>query len=284
MSDDARRTPPTTTTDAGIPAPSDEFSLTAGAEGPLLLQDHYLIQKMAHFNRERVPERVVHAKGARGLRLLRGHRGRQPVMQGRLLEEGHAHADGRPLLDRRRRTGLPRHRPRPPRLRDQVLHPRGQLRPRRQQHAGLLHPRPVQVLRTSSTPRSACPTPACATTTCQWDFWTLSPESAHQVTILMSDRGTPRTLRHMNGYRHPHLHVGQRRRRAVLGQVPLQDRPGHRELHRCRGQGHGRRGPRLPPRATCGTRSSAASTRAGASRCRSCRSRTPPTTGSTRST
>ena len=34
----------------------------------------------------------------------------------------------------------------------------------------------------------------------QWDFWTLSPESAHQVTILMSDRGTPRTFRHMNGY------------------------------------------------------------------------------------
>ena len=34
----------------------------------------------------------------------------------------------------------------------------------------------------------------------QWDFWTLSPESAHQVTILMSDRGTPRTWRHMNGY------------------------------------------------------------------------------------
>src|SRR6266436_9559397 len=52
-----------TTTDAGIPAPSDEFSLTAGANGPILLQDHYLIQKMAQFNRERVPERVVHAKG-----------------------------------------------------------------------------------------------------------------------------------------------------------------------------------------------------------------------------
>ena len=34
----------------------------------------------------------------------------------------------------------------------------------------------------------------------QWDFWTLSPESAHQVTFLMSDRGTPRTWRHMNGY------------------------------------------------------------------------------------
>ena len=51
------------TTDAGTPAPSDEFSQSVGSDGPLLLQDHYLIQKMAQFNRERVPERVVHAKG-----------------------------------------------------------------------------------------------------------------------------------------------------------------------------------------------------------------------------
>jgi catalase len=54
---------PVTTTDAGISAPSDEFSQSVGPDGPLLLQDHYLIQKMAQFNRERVPERVVHAKG-----------------------------------------------------------------------------------------------------------------------------------------------------------------------------------------------------------------------------
>ncbi len=54
---------PVTTTDAGIPAPSDEFSQSVGPNGPLLMQDHYLIQKMAQFNRERVPERVVHAKG-----------------------------------------------------------------------------------------------------------------------------------------------------------------------------------------------------------------------------
>ncbi|WP_322778782.1 catalase, partial [Frankia sp. Cas4] len=52
-----------TTTDAGIPAASDEHSLSVGPDGPLLLQDHYLVQKMAQFNRERVPERVVHAKG-----------------------------------------------------------------------------------------------------------------------------------------------------------------------------------------------------------------------------
>src|SRR5271169_656571 len=54
---------PVTTNDAGIAAPSDEFSQSVGPDGPLLLQDHYLIQKMAQFNRERVPERVVHAKG-----------------------------------------------------------------------------------------------------------------------------------------------------------------------------------------------------------------------------
>ena len=52
-----------TTTDAGIPIPSDEFSLTVGPDGPILLQDHYLIEQMANFNRERIPERQPHAKG-----------------------------------------------------------------------------------------------------------------------------------------------------------------------------------------------------------------------------
>src|SRR6476469_8323635 len=59
----SENTLPPTTTDAGIPAPSDSHSLTVGPDGPLLLQDHYVVQKMAQFNRERVPERVVHAKG-----------------------------------------------------------------------------------------------------------------------------------------------------------------------------------------------------------------------------
>jgi catalase len=58
------KTPLPTTTDAGIPAPSDEHSLSVGPNGPLLMQDHCVLQKMAQFNRERVPERVVHAKGS----------------------------------------------------------------------------------------------------------------------------------------------------------------------------------------------------------------------------
>jgi catalase len=46
-----------TTTDAGIPVASDEHSLTVGPDGHILLQDRYLIEQMANFNRERIPER-----------------------------------------------------------------------------------------------------------------------------------------------------------------------------------------------------------------------------------
>ena len=52
-----------TTTDAGIPVASDEHSLSVGPDGPILLQDHYLLEQMANFNRERIPERQPHAKG-----------------------------------------------------------------------------------------------------------------------------------------------------------------------------------------------------------------------------
>ena len=54
---------PISTTETGAPAPSDAFTLSVGANGPLLLHDHHFIAQMAHFNRERVPERNVHAKG-----------------------------------------------------------------------------------------------------------------------------------------------------------------------------------------------------------------------------
>ncbi len=56
--------PNPTTTDAGIPVESDDHSLTVGPDGPILLQDHYLIEQMAQWNRERTPERQPHAKGS----------------------------------------------------------------------------------------------------------------------------------------------------------------------------------------------------------------------------
>ena len=60
MSDDSLFT----TRDSGAPAGSDEHSLTVGAGGPIVLHDHYLIEQMAQFNRERIPERQPHAKGS----------------------------------------------------------------------------------------------------------------------------------------------------------------------------------------------------------------------------
>jgi catalase len=62
MTDDRR--PPITTNGSGVPVASDEHSLTVGPTGPTVLHDAYTVQKMQHFNRERVPERVVHAKGS----------------------------------------------------------------------------------------------------------------------------------------------------------------------------------------------------------------------------
>src|SRR5882724_2189290 len=52
------------TTASGIPVADNQNSLTAGPRGPVLMEDFHLIEKMAHFNRERIPERVVHAKGS----------------------------------------------------------------------------------------------------------------------------------------------------------------------------------------------------------------------------
>ena len=81
--------PTSTTTDAGIPVESDEHSLTIGPDGPILLHDHYLIEQMAQFNRERVPERQPHAKGSGRVRSIRGDPGRQRLHEGRGVSAGH---------------------------------------------------------------------------------------------------------------------------------------------------------------------------------------------------
>jgi len=61
---DEQQRPPRTTNDAGIPVTSDQYALTIGPHGPVLLQDAYLNEKLAHFVRERVPERAYHVKGS----------------------------------------------------------------------------------------------------------------------------------------------------------------------------------------------------------------------------
>ena len=71
------------TTDTGAPAPSDRNSLTLGSDGPILLHDVHFLSQMAHFNRERIPERNVHAKGSGAFGRVRDHPGRQRLHQGR---------------------------------------------------------------------------------------------------------------------------------------------------------------------------------------------------------
>ena len=65
---------PTLTTESGAPVADNQHSQTAGPNGPVLLQDQHLLEKLARFNRERIPERVVHARGSGAYGALRGHR------------------------------------------------------------------------------------------------------------------------------------------------------------------------------------------------------------------
>ena len=192
--------PPHTTTDAGIPAPSDEHSLTAGANGPLLLQDHYVIQKMAQFNRERVPERVVHARGygAHGFfevtedvtqwtsAAFLGQKGKRTEMFARFStvagELGSA---------------------------DSVRDPRGfalKFYTEEGNYDLVGNNTPIFFIRDPSKfsdfihSQKRMGDTGLRSNNAQWDFWSLSPEAYHQVSFLFSDRGTPRTLRNMNGY------------------------------------------------------------------------------------
>ena len=184
----------------GAPIASNENSLSAGPKGPLLLEDTWLIEKNAHFNRERIPERVVHAKGAGAFgyfelendmskytkaKLFNGA-GKKTQLAVRFshvaVESGGADAyrdlrgfamkyyteDGNwdlvgnntPIFFVRDPLKFPDF------IHSQKRDPQTHLR----DHA------------------------------MQWDFWTLSPESIHQVLWLMGDRGIPAGYEYMNGY------------------------------------------------------------------------------------
>ncbi|HEY0542173.1 MAG TPA: catalase [Actinoallomurus sp.] len=190
---------PTTTTDAGIPAPSDNDSLSVGPNGPLLLQDHYLIQKMAQFNRERVPERVVHAKGGGAFGFMEITEDVSQYTKAKLFQKG-ARTD---LLLRfssvAGELGFP----------DTVRDPRGfamKFYTEDGNYDLVGNNTPVFFIRDPSKFSDFIHSQKRRSDNhlhdhnMQWDFWTLRTESAHQVTFLMSDRGTPYSWRHMNGY------------------------------------------------------------------------------------
>ena len=136
----------TLTTAAGAPVGDNQNSMTAGPRGPVALQDFWLIEKLAHFDREVIPERRVHAKGSGAFGTLQGHARHLALHESegvRGSRQGNAAVHA--LFDGRRRTRRSRRRARRARFLDQVLHGRRQLGRGRQQHAGVLHPRSAQV-------------------------------------------------------------------------------------------------------------------------------------------
>jgi catalase len=191
---------PRTTTDSGIPAQSDEHSLTVGPAGPIALHDHYVVQKMQHFNRERVPERVVHAKGGGAHGFLEVTNDVTEFTKAAFLSE----VGKRTEMFARFSTvageqGFP----------DTVRDPRGfalKFYTDEGNFDMVGNNTPVFFVRDPSKfqdfihSQKRLPDTGLRSNDMQWDFWTLSPESAHQVTILMSDRGIPATWRNMDGF------------------------------------------------------------------------------------
>ncbi|MFB9133680.1 catalase [Vibrio olivae] len=188
-----------TTTDAGIPVASDEHSLTVGQDGPIVLHDHYLIEQMANFNRERIPERQPHAKGSGAF----GHF--EVTNDVRQYTKADVFQPGTKTDVLMRFSTVAGERGSPDTWRD----PRGfsiKFYTQEGNYDLVGNNTPVFFIRDPmkfqhfirSQKRRADNN--LRDNDMQWDFWTLSPESAHQVTWLMGDRGIPKTWRHMNGY------------------------------------------------------------------------------------
>ena len=188
-----------TTTNAGIPVGSDEHSLTQGTGGGILLHDHYLIEKMAQFNRERVPERVVHAKGAGAFGELEITGDVSAYTKADLLQPGRRTEMLARFSTVAGEQGSP----------DTWRDPRGFALKFYTEHGNydmVGNNTPVFFVKDPMKfqdfirSQKRMPDSGLRDHDMQWDFWTLSPESAHQVTWLMGDRGIPKSFRHMDGF------------------------------------------------------------------------------------
>jgi catalase len=189
----------TMTTTAGNKVSDNQNSLSAGPRGPLLMQDYQLLEKLAHQNRERVPERVVHANGSGAFGELTITHDISKYTKAKALQKGaktkmlarfSTVAGERGAADAERDVRgfalkfyttegnwdlVGNNTP--------VFFVRDPLKFPDFIHTQKRHPR------TNMRNNEAA-----------WDFWSLSPESLHQVTILMSDRGLPKGYRNINGY------------------------------------------------------------------------------------
>jgi catalase len=190
----------TMTTAAGIPVADNQNSLTAGPRGPVLMADHELMERMAHFNRERVPERVVHAKGAGAGGTFTVTKELSRYTRAKLFQKAGNRCDV--FLRFSTVAGEMG-------SADTVRDPRGFAMKFYTEEGNwdlVANNTPVFFVRDPLKfqdfihSQKRDPRTGLRDATMQWDFWSLSPESLHQVTILFSDRGIPASYRNMNGY------------------------------------------------------------------------------------
>ena len=195
-----RPTPEALTTASGAPIADNQNSRTAGTHGPTTLEDFHLIEKLAHFDRERVPERVVHAKGGGALGYFEVTNDVSDFTRAHFLSTVGKRTE---VLARfstvAGELGSA----------DTVRDPRGfavKFYTDEGNYDLVGNNTPVFFIRDAMKfpdfihsqkrhPQTHLSDPNMA-----WDFWSLSPESLHQVTYLFGDRGTPAGFQHMNGY------------------------------------------------------------------------------------
>ncbi|MGW1226379.1 catalase [Streptomyces sp. NPDC001515] len=188
------------TTESGAPVADNQNSATAGVGGPILLQDGHLLEKLARFNRERIPERVVHARGS-------GAYGYFEVTDD---VTGFTRADFLSEVGRRTETFI--------RFStvadslggaDAVRDPRGfalKFYTNEGNYDLVGNNTPVFFIKDPIKfpdfihSQKRDPFTGRQEPDNVWDFWAHAPEATHQVTWLMGDRGIPASYRHMNGY------------------------------------------------------------------------------------
>ncbi|GHB48161.1 catalase [Streptomyces umbrinus] len=188
------------TTESGAPVADNQNSASAGVGGPLLLQDQHLLEKLARFNRERIPERVVHARGS-------GAYGHFEVTDD---VTGFTHADFLSAVGRRTEVFL-RFSTVADNLggADAVRDPRGfavKFYTEQGNYDLVGNNTPVFFIKDPIKfpdfihSQKRDPFTGRQEPDNVWDFWAHAPEATHQITWLMGDRGIPASYRHMNGY------------------------------------------------------------------------------------
>jgi len=188
------------TTASGIPYVHHEDTQSAGPRGPLLLQDFILHEKLAHFNRERIPERIVHAKGSAAYGTFTVKKDITAYSKAKLFGEVGKQTK---VLLRFSTVGGEKG------SADTERDPRGFAVKFYTEDGNwdlVGNNTPVFFIKDPKKfpdfihTQKRDPFTNCKSATMVWDFFSLNPESLHQVLFLMSDRGTPYGFRHMHGF------------------------------------------------------------------------------------